>query len=180
MPSSIYDFQVNDLDHKPYNLLQHKGHPLLIYNVASRCGYSNGGYKTSMALYTKYKNTGFTVLAFPCNQFNGQEPGTDEEIKATICTKFKAEFPIMEKVEVNGKNEHPLFNYLKDAARGILNSTSIKWNFTSFLIDHNGVPVYRFSPGATEDEIEKKLIPLLEKNSKPTFESSAGNTKNNE
>ena len=178
MPSSIYEFQVNDADHKPYDLSQHKGNPLLIYNVASKCGFANGGYKTAMALYTKYKDKGFTVLAFPCNQFAGQEPGTDEEIKATVCTKFKADFPIMEKVDVNGSKENPLFKYLKHAAKGVLGTTSIKWNFTSFLIDQNGVPVHRFSPGATEKEIEKKLLPLLSKDSQPTSKVAGDDSKN--
>ncbi|CCW64125.1 unnamed protein product [Phytomonas sp. EM1] len=180
MPSSIYEFQVNDADHKPYDLSQHKGHPLLIYNVASKCGFASGGYKTSTSLYAKYKDQGFTVLAFPCNQFAGQEPGTDEEIKKTVCTKFKADFPIMEKVDVNGSKEHPLFKYLKHTAKGILGTTSIKWNFTSFLIDQNGVPVYRFSPGATEKEIEKKLLPLLEKSTQTAPEAPNGDSQNKE
>nr|CCD13344.1 unnamed protein product [Trypanosoma congolense IL3000] len=160
MPT-IYDFEVLGGDLKPYNLAQHKGHPLLIYNVASKCGYTKKGYEVATNLYEKYKSTGFTVLAFPCNQFGGQEPGTEKEIKEFACTKFKANFPIMAKVSVNGSDAHPLFEFLKKAKPGILGTTAIKWNFTSFLIDKNGVPVARFSPGASEKEIEEKLTPLL-------------------
>ncbi|KAH8612660.1 putative Glutathione peroxidase [Trypanosoma vivax] len=158
---TIYDFKVLDADHQLYDLSQHKGHPLLIYNVASRCGYTKGGYETATALYDKYRGRGFTVLAFPCNQFGGQEPGTDQEVKEFACTKFKAEFPIMAKIDVNGDKAHPLYVFLKEALPGILGTTAIKWNFTSFLVDGNGVPVARFSPGASQEEIEKKLLPLL-------------------
>ncbi|KAG5501837.1 hypothetical protein JKF63_04107 [Porcisia hertigi] len=159
---SIYDFKVNDGDHQPYDLTQHKGHPVLIYNVASKCGYTKGGYETATTLYNKYKDRGFTVLAFPCNQFGGQEPGTEAEVKEFACTRFKAEFPIMEKVKVNGENEHPLYKYLKGTCKGILGTTAVKWNFTSFLVDQDGRAVHRFSPGASVEEIEKHLLPLLE------------------
>ncbi|KAH9598688.1 Glutathione peroxidase [Trypanosoma melophagium] len=162
--TSIYDFQVNGADGKPYNLAQHKGHPLLIYNVASKCGYTKGGYETATALYNKYRDKGFTVLAFPCNQFGGQEPGTAEEVKEFACTRFKADFPIMAKINVNGSEAHPLYEYMKKEKPGLLGTKAIKWNFTSFLIDKNGVPVERFSPGASVDEIEKKLVPFLKNN----------------
>ncbi|SYZ66740.1 type_II_(glutathione_peroxidase-like)_tryparedoxin_peroxidase [Leishmania braziliensis MHOM/BR/75/M2904] len=160
--SSIYDFQVKDSDHQPYNLSQHKGHPLLIYNVASKCGYTKSGYETATTLYEKYKGRGFTVLAFPCNQFAHQEPGTEAEVKTFACTRFKANFPIMEKVNVNGEKEHPLYCYLKNTCKGILGTTLVKWNFTSFLVDKDGHAVHRFPPGATVEEIEKKLVPLLD------------------
>ncbi|RNF26107.1 trypanothione/tryparedoxin dependent peroxidase 2 [Trypanosoma conorhini] len=158
---TIYDFQVNGADGKPYDLAQHKGHPLLIYNVASKCGYTKGGYETATTLYNKYKGQGLTVLAFPCNQFAGQEPGTAQEVKEFACTRFKAEFPIMAKIDVNGGNAHPLYEFLKETKPGIFGSKAIKWNFTSFLIDKNGVPVVRFSPGASVEQIEKELLPLL-------------------
>ncbi|KAG5476385.1 hypothetical protein LSCM1_04088 [Leishmania martiniquensis] len=158
---SIYDFQVKGSDHQPYDLTQHRGHPLLIYNVASKCGYTKGGYETAVTLYNKYKNLGFTVLAFPCNQFAGQEPGTSEDVKEFACTRFKADFPIMEKVHVNGDDTHPLYCYLKSACKGILGTTMVKWNFTAFLVDGDGHAVRRFSPGATAEEIEKYLLPLL-------------------
>ncbi|RNF06857.1 glutathione peroxidase-type tryparedoxin peroxidase [Trypanosoma rangeli] len=160
--TSIYDFRVNGADGKPYDLLQHKGYPLLIYNVASKCGYAKDGYETATTLYNKYKGQGFTVLAFPCNQFGGQEPGTAQEVKEFVCTRFKAEFPIMAKIDVNGDKVHPLYEFMKEVKPGILGTKAIKWNFTSFLIDKNGVPVVRFSPGASVDQIEKELVPLLQ------------------
>ncbi|EPY39830.1 glutathione peroxidase-type tryparedoxin peroxidase [Angomonas deanei] len=160
--SSIYEFQVNGADHKPYDLSQHKGHPLLIYNVASRCGYTKSGYETATALYNKYKDQGFTVLAFPCNQFGAQEPGTEEEVKEFVCTRFSAEFPILEKVEVNGDNAVPLYKYLKAAQKDPQSGEeAIKWNFNSFLINKEGVPVARFLSGATVDQIEPALKALL-------------------
>eukprot|EP00796_Vickermania_ingenoplastis_P012889 gene12890-biopygen9437 len=159
--SSIYDFQVNGANHQPYDLAQHKGKPLLIYNVASQCGFTKGGYEAATTLYNKYKDQGFTVLAFPCNQFGGQEPGKEEEIQEMVCTRFKAEFPLMEKICVNGSEEHPLYKYLKNAAKGVLGTTAIKWNFTSFLVDKDGHAVERFSPGTSAEDIEKKLLPLL-------------------
>ncbi|RNC60949.1 trypanothione/tryparedoxin dependent peroxidase 2 [Trypanosoma cruzi] len=158
---SIYEFQVNAADGKPYDLSQHKGHPLLIYNVASRCGYTKGGYETATTLYNKYKGQGFTVLAFPCNQFAGQEPGTALEVKEYACTRFKADFPIMAKIDVNGGKAHPLYEFMKATIPGLFGTKAIKWNFTSFLIDRHGVPVERFSPGASVEDIEKKLLPLL-------------------
>ncbi|ORC87605.1 glutathione peroxidase-like protein [Trypanosoma theileri] len=161
MPT-IYDFQVKAADGKPYNLSQHKGHPLLIYNVDNHSNLAAGNYKTATTLYNKYKDKGFTVLAFPCNQFGGQEPGSAQEVKEFACTRFKADFPIMAKINVNGEKAHPLYEYLKKEKPGILGTKAIKWNFTSFLIDKNGVPVERFSPGASVEEIEKKLTPLLE------------------
>ncbi|ESS69945.1 glutathione peroxidase-like protein [Trypanosoma cruzi Dm28c] len=160
--SSIYDFQILDADHQLYDLSQHKGHPLLIYNVASRCGYTKGGYETATTLYNKYKGQGFTVLAFPCNQFAGQEPGTALEVKEFACTQFKADFPIMAKIDVNGDKAHPLYSYLKRCLTGSAGVQAIKWNFTSFLIDRHGVPVARFSPGASVEEIEMQLLPLFE------------------
>lgn len=159
--TSIYEFKVNGADHKEYDLSQHMGKPLLIMNVASKCGYAKGGYEAATELYNKYKDQGFTVLAFPCNQFGGQEPGKEEEIKEMVCTRFKAEFPLMEKICVNGSDEHPLYKYLKSAVKGILGTTAIKWNFTSFLVDKDGHAVERFSPGTSAADIEKKLLPLL-------------------
>lgn len=159
--SSIYEIPVNGGDHEAYDLAQHKGHPVLIYNVASQCGYTKPGYETATELYNKYKAQGFTVLGFPCNQFGGQEPGTEAEVKEYACTRFKAEFPLMEKIEVNGEGEHPLYKYLKNAKTGAAGAVDVKWNFTAFLVDKNGHAVARFAPGASTAAIEEKLLPLL-------------------
>jgi glutathione peroxidase-type tryparedoxin peroxidase len=166
--SSIYDFEVLDAKKQPYDLKQHKGKPLLIYNVASKCGYTEGGYTTAQALYSKYKSQGFTVLAFPCNQFAGQEPGTESEIQQFACQRFNAEFPIMAKVDVNGDHAHPLWAYLKKTVTGCCGTERIKWNFTSFLIDEDGIPFLRFSPLASSDEIEKHLVDVLKRCRAPT------------
>ena len=161
MATSIYEFEVLDAKKQPYNLKQLEGKAVLVYNVASQCGLTNAGYTAATTLYTKYKAAGLEILAFPCNQFAGQEPGTEEEVQHFACTKFKAEFPIMAKVDVNGDKTAPLFQYLKKAAPGILGTESVKWNFTSFLVNKEGKCVYRVSPGESADVIEKKLAPLL-------------------
>ncbi|EPY40196.1 glutathione peroxidase-type tryparedoxin peroxidase [Angomonas deanei] len=137
------------------------GHPLLIMNVASLCGLTKSGYQAAAELYNTYHKEGFTVLAFPCNQFGAQEPGSEKDVAEMVCTRFKADFPIMEKVEVNGSGAHPLFLYLQEAKPGLLGTKAIKWNFTSFLIDGKGIPVARYSPGTGASTIEKDLKPLL-------------------
>ena len=114
------------------------------------------------AIQNKYAATGkFQVLAFPCNQFGAQEPGTLEEIEAAICPVFKPTFPILDKIEVNGKGAAPLYEYLKTACPGILGTTSVKWNFTMFLTDMKGNAVYRFSPGPSLEEVEKELMKYM-------------------
>lgn len=163
--SSIYDFKVNDAEHNPYDLAQHKGHPVLIYNVASKCRFTKKGYETATTLYNKYRDRGLSVLAFPCNQFAGQEPCSAEEVKESMQTRFQADFPILDKVDVNGDKQHPLFQYLKHAQKGVLGTPGIKWNFTAFLVDKNGHAVARFAPGASVETIEKKLVPLLNEES---------------
>ena len=162
---SIFDFSVDGSDRKPYDLSQHKGKVVLVMNTASKCGYTQSGYTTATELYNKYKDQGFTVLGFPCNQFGSQEPGTEEEIVDFVCKRFKADFPMMAKVDVNGGNAHPLWEYMKATKPGILGTKSIKWNFTMFLINKAGVPVARYSPGTKTEEIEKLLVPLLQEGS---------------
>ena len=114
------------------------------------------------AMHDKYKDKGFTVIGFPCNQFMGQEPGTEEEIVAFACERFKADFPIMQKIEVNGKDASPLWEFLKKSKPGLLGTTGIKWNWTCFLINKEGVPVERFSPMVSAKELEPKIQALLE------------------
>ena len=160
-PSSVYDFTVKGPKGAPYDLKQHEGKPILCMNVASKCGFTKSGYEAATELFDKYKEQGFTVLAFPCNQFGSQEPGTEDEIKEFACTKFKADFPIMSKCDVNGDKAEPLWEYMKKEQTGILGTTSVKWNFTSFLCDANGKPIKRYSPGAKASEIEKDLAPIL-------------------
>eukprot|EP00760_Papus_ankaliazontas_P013350 PhM_4_TR156/c0_g1_i3/m.61434/K00432/gpx; glutathione peroxidase len=158
--ASVYDFVVKDLRGREYPMRQHEGQVLLIMNVASQCGYTASGYDTANALFDRYKDKKFNVLAFPCNQFGGQEPGSNEQI-AEFCSMKKAAFPIMDKVEVNGKGADPLWDYMKHAAPGILGTTSIKWNFTKFLVDRNGQVRFRYAPGDKTEIIEKDLLTLI-------------------
>ena len=159
--TSAYDFVVLDGKKAEYPLSTRRGHPTLIMNVASQCGYAERGYTAATELYEKYKEFGFTVLAFPCNSFSSQEPGTEEEITHMACSRFKANFPIMKKVEVNGDNAEPLWLWLQRAKTGFLGTAFIKWNFTSFLVGPDGQVVERFSPGVPAKDVEKLLLPLL-------------------
>lgn len=157
---SIYDFTVKDIRGNDVSLNDYSGKVLLIVNVASQCGLTQTNYKELNELYEKYKDQGFEILAFPCNQFAGQEPGTNEEIQEVVCTRFKAEFPIFDKVEVNGKNAAPLYKYLKDQKGGIFGD-GIKWNFTKFLVNKEGKVVDRYAPTTSPLKIEKDIQTAL-------------------
>ncbi|KAI6699207.1 hypothetical protein NL676_019326 [Syzygium grande] len=157
---SIYDFAVKDIRGNDVSLSEYSGKVLLIVNVASKCGLTQSNYKELNTLYEKYKDQGFEILAFPCNQFAGQEPGTNEEIQETACTMFKAEFPIFDKVEVNGKNAVPLYKFLKSQKGGIFGD-GIKWNFTKFLVNREGKVVDRYAPTTSPLKIEKDIQNLL-------------------
>ncbi|KAI5350742.1 PREDICTED: probable [Prunus dulcis] len=158
---SIYDFTVKDIHGNDVKLSEYGGKVLLIVNVASQCGLTQSNYKELSVLYEKYKNKGFEILAFPCNQFGGQEPGNNEEIQEVACTRFKAEFPIFDKIEVNGKNEAPLYKFLK-LQKGGLFGNGIKWNFTKFLVNKEGKVVERYAPVTSPLKIEKDIQSLLE------------------
>lgn len=157
---SIYDFTVKDIHGNDVPLSNYKGKVVLIVNVASKCGLTQSNYKEMNVLYEKYKNQGFEILAFPCNQF-WQEPGSSEEIQETVCTRFKAEFPIFDKIEVNGKNAAPLYKFLKAEKGGFL-VDGIKWNFTKFLVNKEGKVVERYGPRTQPLEIENRIQDLLE------------------
>ncbi len=160
-PQSAYDFVVADSKGRDFPMAQFRGRPTLVMNVASRCGYTASGYAMANEVYGKYKDRGFTVLAFPCNQFGKQEPGTDEEISNYVCTIQKSEFPVMKKIDVNGESADPLWKCLQKAKPGLMGTEAIKWNFTSFLIGGDGQVVERFSPGATAAQVEAALLPIL-------------------
>ncbi|XP_021895613.1 probable glutathione peroxidase 2 [Carica papaya] len=160
-PTSIYDFTVKDINGNDVSFNEYTGKVLLIVNVASKCGLTHSNYKELNILYEKYKNQGFEILAFPCNQFAWQEPGNNEEIKEVVCSVFKAEFPIFAKIDVNGKNAAPFYNFLKSQKGGILGN-SIKWNFTKFLVNKQGKVVERYSPNTSPLKIEKDIQNLLE------------------
>ncbi|XP_065866721.1 probable glutathione peroxidase 2 [Euphorbia lathyris] len=159
-PNSVYDFTVKDIRGNDANLSEYRGKVVLIVNVASKCGLTNSNYKELNVLYEKYKSQGFEILAFPCNQFAGQEPGSNEEIQEVACTMFKAEFPIFDKIDVNGKNTAPLFKYLKSEKGGLFGD-SIKWNFTKFLVNKEGKVVERYAPTTAPLKTEKDIQNLL-------------------
>ncbi|EOA17362.1 hypothetical protein CARUB_v10005643mg [Capsella rubella] len=157
---SVYDFTVKDIDGKDVSLDKFKGKPLLIVNVASRCGLTSSNYSELSVLYQKYKNQGFEILAFPCNQFGFQEPGSNPEIKKFACTRFKAEFPIFDKVDVNGPSTAPIYKFLKSNGGGFLGDI-IKWNFEKFLVDKKGKVVERYPPTTSPFQIEKDIKKLI-------------------
>lgn len=157
---TIYDFTVKDIDGKDVPLSTFKGKVLLIVNVASRCGLTTSNYTELSSVYEKYKNQGLEILAFPCNQFGAQEPGSNPEIKQFACTRFKAEFPIFDKVDVNGPNTAPVYQFLKSSAGGFLGDL-VKWNFEKFLVDKNGKVVERYPPTTSPLQIEKDIQKLL-------------------
>jgi glutathione peroxidase len=148
---SIYDIKLKDIDGKDTTLSAYKGKAILIVNVASKCGYTKQ-YATLEAIYQKYKAKGFVVLGFPCNQFGGQEPGSNEEIKQFCSSKYSVTFPLFDKIEVNGANRHPLYAMLAGEKSPF--PGDIKWNFGKFLISKDGKILKRFGSSATPDAPE--------------------------
>lgn len=163
---NIYDFTVKDIDRKDVSLGKYKGKVLLVVNVASRCGLTTSNYTDLARLYKKLKGQEFEILAFPCNQFGGQEPGTNQQIKEFACSRFKAEYPIFDKVDVNGFNTAPVYKFLKSSkSSGLFGSSfadNIKWNFAKFLLDKNGQVVQRYPPSTSPLQIEKDIRKLLD------------------
>lgn len=160
-PGSVYIYSAKDIEGKEHSLSEYEGKVLLIVNVASECGYTPQ-YKGLQALYEKYRDSGLVVIGFPCNQFGEQEPGTSAQIKEFCSVNYSVTFPIMEKIEVNGSNEHPLYTYLKSGKAGLATG-DIKWNFNKFLIDRNGVPVQRYGSKSTPESIEADIERALKK-----------------
>ena len=157
---SLYDITVKTIDGSMGTLADYRGQVLLIVNVASQCGFTPQ-YAGLEALYRRYREQGFTILGFPCDQFSHQEPGDEAEIKSFCTLTYDITFPLFAKIEVNGSNTHPLYAHLKKAQPGLLGSEAIKWNFTKFLVDRNGEVVKRFAPIDTPEKIEADLRPLM-------------------
>lgn len=156
---SIYDFTARLSSGKDRSLGDYRGKVLLIVNVASKCGFTPQ-YQGLQALYKQFGPRGFEILAFPCDQFGHQEPGTDAEI-ATFCkTNFNVTFPVFAKIEVNGSAAHPLYTWLKREKGGLIVS-GIKWNFTKFLVDRNGIVQERFAPAKTPESLAHSAEALL-------------------
>ncbi len=160
MSSSIYDYEVLDLNGQSQSLSKYKGKTLLIVNVASKCGFTPQ-YTDLEKIYLEYKDQGLEILAFPCNQFGAQEPGDAEEIKSFCSLTYPVTFPLFAKVDVNGDKAVPVYNYLKESLPGILGSKAIKWNFTKFLVDKHGKPVERYAPTDKPMDILKDIKKIL-------------------
>lgn len=141
---SIYDFQMKDIDGKDVKLSKYKGNVLLVVNTASKCGYTPQ-YEGLQAIYSKYHDQGFEILGFPANNFGGQEPGTEAEIKEFCTLKYKVTFPMFAKISVKGEDQHPLYTYLTSKETDPAFAGDISWNFNKFLIDRNGKILARFS-----------------------------------
>ena len=157
--ASIYDFSAKSLAGEDTPLKRFEGKVLLIVNTASACGFTPQ-YKGLEALQQKYAARGFSVLGFPCNQFGRQEPGSAAEIGQFCSSNYAVSFPMFDKIDVNGDNAHPLYQYLRGEKSGLLGS-SIKWNFTKFLIDRSGKVVGRYAPTTTPEALTKDIEALL-------------------
>jgi glutathione peroxidase len=157
--SVVYDFTAKSLGGDDVPLKQFEGQVLLIVNTASKCGFTPQ-YEGLEALHRELSPRGFAVLGFPCNQFGGQEPGDARQIAEFCDSKYDVSFPMFEKIDVNGANAHPLYNYLKSEKTGLLGS-SIKWNFTKFLVDRSGKVVARHAPTATPLGLKREIEGLL-------------------
>jgi glutathione peroxidase len=147
---SVYNFTLKSIDGKPVSLSEYHGKVLLLVNVASKCGFTPQ-YAALESLYEKYKDRGLVIVGIPANNFAGQEPGTNEEIKKFCSTKYNVSFPMMAKVSVLGDDKTPLYVFLTDKSVNPQIGGDIKWNFTKFLFDRNGKPVARFEPNVTPD-----------------------------
>lgn len=156
----LYDVPVRTIDGSTITLDRYRGKTLLIVNVASQCGFTPQ-YAGLENLYRKYKDRGLVVLGFPCNQFGRQEPSSDADIRAFCDDRFGVTFPLFAKIDVNGRNEHPLYRLLKSARRGFLGRKAIAWNFTKFLVGNNGEVIRRYGPRRTPAQIEKDVASVV-------------------
>jgi len=159
MEKNIYGFTAKTLQGKEIGLDSFKGKYILIVNTASKCGFTPQ-LEGLEKLYVKYRENGFVILGFPCNQFAAQEPGDEKSIAEGCVLNYGVTFPMFSKIEVNGKNTHPLYKFLKRELSGFLGG-KIKWNFTKFLVDNTGKPIKRFSPTTTPEEIDKYLYKIF-------------------
>jgi glutathione peroxidase len=159
MQDSIYSLSANSNVGQPVAFEQFRGQVLLIVNVASQCGFTPQ-YTGLEALYQKYHAQGLQILGFPCNQFGHQEPGDAQEIATFCSTTYNITFPLMQKIDVNGAQAHPVYQYLKSQAGGILGD-GIKWNFTKFLISADGKTIKRYAPTTTPEGLTQDIEAML-------------------
>ena len=169
---SLYEHPVNALNGTPANLADYKGKAALVVNVASKCGLTPQ-YEALEALYEKYQDKGFVIVGFPANNFGGQEPGTNEEIKQFCTAKYNVTFPMMSKISVKGDNKHPLYKFLTEGKAGEDFAGDIEWNFAKFLVDRNGNVMARFASKTTPDS--PQLTGAVEKalSAEPTKQARA-------
>jgi glutathione peroxidase len=160
MPQNFHSFKVQDNQGKTYDLAQHKNQVTLVVNVASKCGFTKQ-YTGLEALYREYKSQGFTILAFPCNQFGAQEPGTNEQIQEFCSLTYDVTFPVLAKIDVNGDKSAPVYTWLKSAAPGLLGTEAIKWNFTKFLIAKDGAVLQRYAPQVEPKDLNADIQKAL-------------------
>lgn len=156
---NIYDFTVLNTKKEPVSMAEYKGKVLLIVNTATGCGFTPQ-YEGLESLYKKYKDQGFVVLDFPCNQFANQAPGTEDEIVSFCQMKYNVSFPQFAKIKVNGDEANALYKWLKEQKGGFF-SKAIKWNFTKFLVDREGKVIERYAPTTKPEKIEKDILKLL-------------------
>ena len=160
MADSIYDIEVEKMGGEKYSLDAYRGKVLLVVNTASRCGFTPQ-FTGLEKLHEEFEAEGLAILGFPCNQFGGQDPGTEEEIQEFCELEYGVQFPMHAKVEVNGDDAHPLFEHLKEEAPGILGSRSIKWNFTKFLVGRDGEVIHRYGSASKPDDIKASIRKAL-------------------
>lgn len=160
MSQTIYGFNTQTIAGKEVSLADYKGKVALIVNTASKCGFTPQ-FAGLEAIYEKYKDRGFVILGFPCNQFGAQEPGTADQIQEFCQLNYGVKFPMFGKIDVNGSDAHPLFKFLTSEKPGILGIEAIKWNFTKFLIDKDGNPVKRYAPNTAPEDIAPDIEKLL-------------------
>jgi glutathione peroxidase len=160
MSATVYDYSATSIEGQPVEMSSFRDKVLLIVNTASQCGFTTQ-YQGLQALYDKYADKGLTVLGFPCNQFGAQEPGTATAIQSFCEQRFGVTFPLFEKIDVNGANAHPIYQFLTKSAPGILGTEGIKWNFTKFLVDRKGNVVKRYASATDPKDIERDIEELL-------------------
>jgi glutathione peroxidase len=158
--TTVHDYSARAIDGTERPLRDFAGKVLLVVNVASKCGFTPQ-YTGLEALQRKFQDRGFAVLGFPCDQFGHQEPGNEEEIRNFCSLNYDVTFPMFAKIEVNGAGAHPLYEHLKSAAKGILGTEGIKWNFTKFLVDRDGQVVRRYAPNDKPESLQQDIEALL-------------------
>jgi len=158
--SSIYEFNALDIDGNEVSLDKYRGRTLLITNLASKWGLTDLNYKQLKVLHDDLSDKGLSILGFPCNQFGNQEPGSNEDVKKFVQEKYECKIDLFSKIDVNGNKSHPLWSFLKSKQGGTLGNF-IKWNFTKFIVDKNGIPVKRYSPKTSPFDLRKDLESFL-------------------